>query len=397
MNLSTSFFTPRVKRLGIVLGSALILVTLIFATSKRHESDKSTTTESSQNTVDFTGVPPKELTLNRISADLERIHQQQLALHEEHRTEMTLLQQELQHELQREIKKMSHSEPVRDKRSVEDDSISPEPLPPDVLSWNQYNQPPAADYNEPDLYEAPIIPKPIRMIGASFNPADMKPTKPVDQPKLLRLPAGSLLSGQLITGLDVPTGQGARREPYPVLIRIKASAILPNRYRTNVRECFVLASGYGDLSSERAYLRSETLSCIFKHNNKEQVIERPLEGYLAGEDGKAGLRGRLVSKQGQVMAKAAMAGFLSGVSEAFDIKPVPVFSIAPNQNGQIQSPFQSGLNGSEALQSSLIKGSNKALEKLADFYLKLADQMVPVIEISAERKVDLILTRGLKP
>ena len=181
-----------------------------------------------------------------------------------------------------------------------------------------------------------------------------------------------------------------------MLIRIKASAILPNRYRTNVRECFVLASGYGDLSSERAYLRSETLSCIFKHNNKEQVIERPLEGYIAGEDGKAGLRGRLVSKQGQVMAKAAMAGFLSGVSEAFDIKPVPVFSVVPNQNGQIQSPFQSGLKGSEALQSSLIKGSNKALEKLADFYLKLADQMVPVIEISAERKVDLILTRGLK-
>ena len=255
----------------------------------------------------------------------------------------------------------------------------------------------SAPLQQPDYYDAPPQPpRPIRVLGATYPQAVALDSKPEDKPKLLRLPAGSLLSGQLITGLDVPTGQGARREPYPVLIRIKASAILPNHYRTNVRECFVLASGYGDLSSERAYLRSETLSCIFKHNNKEQVIERSLEGYIAGEDGKAGLRGRLVSKQGQVMAKAAMAGFLSGVSEAFDIKPVPVFSVVPNQNGQIQSPFQSGLKGSEALQSSLIKGSNKALEKLADFYLKLADQMVPVIEISAERKVDLILTRGLK-
>ena len=267
---------------------------------------------------------------------------------------------------------------------------------PDVLQWNQFSQPPT-NHNEPDYYDAPPQPpRPIRVLGAVYHSTASVDTKQEDKPKLLRLPAGSLLSGQLITGLDVPTGQGARREPYPVLIRIKASAILPNRYRTNVRECFVLASGYGDLSSERAYLRSETLSCIFKHNSKEQVIERLLEGYIAGEDGKAGLRGRLVSKQGQVMAKAAMAGFLSGVSEAFDIKPVPVFSVVPNQNGQIQSPFHSGLNGSEALQSSLIKGSNKALEKLADFYLKLADQMVPVIEISAERKVDLILTRGLK-
>ena len=387
MDTFSQYLTPRVKRYGIILGSALVLVVLIFATSKRHEPTENKKTEANKNSVDFTGVPPKELTLNRISADLERMHQQQQVLHAQHQKEMEQLQQEL--------RKLNQSEPVQHPVSVVENN-QPEPLP-DVLHWNQYNQPPPISYNEPDYYETlPQPPRPIRMLGATFPPASTPDNKTEEHPKLLRLTAGSILSGQLITGLDVPTGQGARREPYPVLIRIKASAILPNRYRTNIRECFVLASGYGDLSSERAYLRSETLSCIFKQKNKEQVIERPLEGYIAGEDGKAGLRGRLVSKQGQIMAKAAMAGFLSGVSEAFDIKPVPVFSVVPNQNGQIQSPFQSGLRGSEALQSSLIKGSNKALEKLADFYLKLADQMVPVIEISAERKVDLILTRGLK-
>lgn len=388
MNTLNHYLTPRVKRYAIVLGTAIILVALIFATSKRPDSGITKTPEQNTSSVDFTGVPPKELTLNRISADLDRIHQQQKALHEEHQQEME--------RLQLEIRQLNQSESTVQRTLSVPEPSAPEPVP-DVLQWNQFSQSPATHYNEPDYYDAaPQPPRPIRVLGATYPQAVALNSKPEDKPKLLRLPAGSLLSGQLITGLDVPTGQGARREPYPVLIRIKASAILPNRYRTNVRECFVLASGYGDLSSERAYLRSETLSCIFKHNHKEQVIERPLEGYIAGEDGKAGLRGRLVSKQGQVMAKAAMAGFLSGVSEAFDIKPVPVFSVVPNQNGQIQSPFQSGLNGSEALQSSLIKGSNKALEKLADFYLKLADQMVPVIEISAERKVDLILTRGLK-
>ena len=388
MNTLNHYLTPRVKRYGIVLGTALILVALIFMTSKRQDANTPKPSDQTTSSVDFTGVPPKELTLNRISADLDRIHQQQKALHEEHQQEMERLEQE--------IHQLNQNEPPGQNRIPVPELSEPEPVP-DVLQWNQYSQPPTTNYNEPNYYDAPPQPpRPIRVLGAAYPSAITMEAKPENKPKLLRLPAGSLFSGQLITGLDVPTGQGARREPYPVLIRIKASAILPNRYRTNVRECFVLASGYGDLSSERAYLRSETLSCIFKHNSKEQVIERPLEGYIAGEDGKAGLRGRLVSKQGQVMAKAAMAGFLSGISEAFDIKPVPVFSVVPNQNGQIQSPFQSGLNGSEALQSSLIKGSNKALEKLADFYLKLADQMVPVIEISAERKVDLILTRGLK-
>ena len=387
MNALNHYLTPRIKRFGIVLGTALILVALIFMTSKRQDASTPKPSEQTTSSVDFTGVPPKELTLNRISADLERIHQQQKTLHEEHQQEMERLEQE--------IHQLNQSELSNQNRISAPELSEPEPVP-DVLQWNQYSQPPA-NHNDPDYYDAPPQPpRPIRVLGAVYHSTATVDPKREDKPKLLRLSAGSLLSGQLITGLDVPTGQGARREPYPVLIRIKASAILPNRYRTNVRQCFVLASGYGDLSSERAYLRSETLSCIFKHNNKELVIERPLEGYIAGEDGKAGLRGRLVSKQGQVMAKAAMAGFLSGVSEAFDIKPVPVFSVVPNQSGQIQSPFQSGLNGSEVLQSSLIKGSNKALEKLADFYLKLADQMVPVIEISAERKVDLILTRGLK-
>ncbi|WP_448216883.1 TraB/VirB10 family protein [Endozoicomonas sp. 2B-B] len=385
MNTINHYLTPRIKRYGIVLGTAVVLVTLIFTTSKRQDSDITKTPEQTTSSVDFTGVPPKELTLNRISGDLERIHQQQKALHEAYQQEMERLQQEISQLKKPDQPTLSVPEP---------------PLPesvPDVLQWNHYSQSPTTQYNETDYYDTPPQPpRPIRVLGTTNPQAVTLNSKPEDKPKLLRLPAGSLLSGQLITGLDVPTGQGARREPYPVLIRIKASAILPNRYRTNVRECFVLASGYGDLSSERAYLRSETLSCILKYNDKEEVIERPLEGYIAGEDGKAGLRGRLVSKQGQVMAKAAMAGFLSGISEAFDTKPVPVLSVIPNQNGQIQSPFQSGLKGSQALQSSLIKGSNKALEKLADFYLQLADQMVPVIEISAERKVDLILTRGLK-
>ncbi len=394
MNISGQSLTPRLKRYGILSGSAVLLVSLVFITSKRPSTDNTGGVQPDQSVVDFTGVPPKELTLNRISAELEQLHQQQQVLQGQHQKEIEQLQQE--------ILQLSRSKAIdADNRKTSDHILETEPLPPDVLGWNHFNQP-AIHQTISEYDETPPQPlKPIRLLGTAFTPTT--PKAPADNtPELLRLPAGSLLSGQLITGLDVPTGQGARREPYPVLIRINAAAILPNRYRTQVRDCFVLASGYGDLSSERAYLRSETLSCIFKlpsqEQGKEQVIEKPLEGYLAGEDGKAGLRGRLVSKQGQVMAKAAMAGFLGGVSEAFDIKPVPVFSMVPqNLDGAIQSPFQTRLKGKEALQSSLVKGSNKALEKLADFYLKLADQMVPVIEISAERPVDLILTRGLKP
>ena len=41
----------------------------------------------------------------------------------------------------------------------------------------------------------------------------------------LYLPAGSIISGTLITGLDAPTHESARREPFPALLRIQKEAI----------------------------------------------------------------------------------------------------------------------------------------------------------------------------
>ena len=137
MNDLSHIITPRFKRYGIVLGSALVLVVLIFATSKRHEPTENQKTESNKNSVDFTGVPPKELTLNRISADLERMHQQQQVLHAQHQKEMDSLKERVQQEL----RQLNQSEPVPAPTSTIAPA-EPEPIP-DVLHWNQYQQPPS--------------------------------------------------------------------------------------------------------------------------------------------------------------------------------------------------------------------------------------------------------------
>ena len=40
----------------------------------------------------------------------------------------------------------------------------------------------------------------------------------------------------------------------------------------------------------------------------------------------------------------------------------------------------------------MFQGVSNAAEKLADFYLKMADQIAPVIEISAGREVNVVVT-----
>ena len=127
-------------------------------------------------------------------------------------------------------------------------------------------------------------------------------------------PSGAFTRAVLLGGLDAPTGGQAQRNPQPVLLRLVDNAILPNQFRARVKECFVVGAGYGDVSSERAYIRTESLSCVTRDGT---AIDVPIKGYVAGEDGKAGMRGRLVSKQGQILANALLAGVASGIGHAF--------------------------------------------------------------------------------
>ncbi|WP_288985764.1 TraB/VirB10 family protein, partial [uncultured Pseudoalteromonas sp.] len=203
----------------------------------------------------------------------------------------------------------------------------------------------------------------------------------------LYIPAGSIFTGVLINGMDAPTAQGARQDPFPATLRISKEAILPNRFRADVRECFLIVSGHGDLSSERAYLRGETLSCI-KDNG--EVIETGFNSYAVGEDGKAGVRGRLVSKQGQIIAKSLMAGFLSGAAEAFDVNAVPTLNLS--NTGKTQ--YQQNDFSNTFVQGAAAKGASSALDRVAQFYVQMAEGIFPVIEIDAGRQVDIIVTKG---
>ncbi len=203
----------------------------------------------------------------------------------------------------------------------------------------------------------------------------------------LFLPAGSLLSGVLINGLDAPTGQSARQQPTPALVRLKDLAILPNRFRADVRECFIILGGFGDLAAERAYLRAETLTCVRTDGG---VIEVPLDAYAVGEDGKVGIRGRLVSKQGTMIARALQAGFLTSFSKLFT--QIPVTAI-PTGAAASTMQFQSMFSG-QAAGAGAVSGMGGALEKLAEYYMNMAEQTFPILEVDAGRGIELVVNKG---
>lgn len=193
---------------------------------------------------------------------------------------------------------------------------------------------------------------------------------------------GSFARARLLNGVEAPTGGQANGNPVPMLLEIKDPAFLPNRYRSDVKRCMVTANATGDLSSERVLVRLDRLSCI---TESKGAIDVKLTGYVTGEDGKTGLKARVVTRSGQAIANALLVGTLSGLGEAVSLAAQDsTTNFAGTVTHSVNNPWRAGLG----------EGMQDALDRVADYYLKLADKIFPVLEVDAGRDVDIIITQS---
>lgn len=208
----------------------------------------------------------------------------------------------------------------------------------------------------------------------------------INNKPLNMISSGTIIKATLVNGMDAPTMSQAKDNPLIAHMIITDLGILPNEYRYDVKKCFVLGEGYGDLSSERVYIRANNISCI---TDEGKHIDLPLKGYIAGEDGKIGMQGEVVYKQGAILARTLVAGFISGVAEGFE-------SVGENiqiTDAGVLRADEGKISTDKLAKKGAYKGVSKGADRLVDFYLKLADQVFPVIEIQAGRKVDIVVTK----
>lgn len=229
-----------------------------------------------------------------------------------------------------------------------------------------YNESNGQVNRDPSRGNEKLEPLKINSISTSNNSKD------------IHLPATSVFKAQLLTGLDAPTSDGAKSDPFPILLKLTNVDFLPNRFRTDLNECFVLASSYGDLSSERAYMRTQTISCITKTGF---IAEGEVKGYINGPDGKAGVAGRLVSREGQLIAKSLAVGFMQGAINAL------------TKQSNVVVTDQSKV--ADILKQGSIGGASKTIDRIANYYLAVANKTFPLVEVNAGQPIDIILTSPL--
>ena len=225
-----------------------------------------------------------------------------------------------------------------------------------------------------------------KTMTVSFKLEDLdhqKPKKSVDH----YVPAGTFVKARLTSGVVASTAVGASASPQPLHMEMTHFGNMPRGFKTDVKRCFLIGSAYGDLASERVFMRLETLSCIERKTG--EIMELKVDGYVSGEDGANGMRGIIVDKSGPAMRNAFVGGFLSGVGGFLSDAGKGTSTISP-----MGITTQEALKASDMLKGGAGKGVGNAMEKMADFYIKRAEQLQPVIEIEPGRSVDVVFKAG---
>ncbi|WP_018234308.1 TraB/VirB10 family protein [Thioalkalivibrio thiocyanodenitrificans] len=199
------------------------------------------------------------------------------------------------------------------------------------------------------------------------------------------LPPGSHAQVVLLNGLDAGSSDYTRTNPEPVLMRVQTNATLPGEARYSVKSCMVLGSAYGDLSSERVYVRLSRLSCVDKDNHL--VLSSEVKGYVVDSDGSLGIRGVVDHKDGALLGRSLVAGFFSGLGSAFG-------STSNSLTGSLIGTGQS-VSGGDIAQRAGFGGAETAMNNLAQHYVDNLKNIFPVISVPNGRKATVVITDGV--
>lgn len=226
------------------------------------------------------------------------------------------------------------------------------------------------------------------IIEASLQSAVIEDEMDITSPKdsKLYIPETGYITGTLLGGIAVSTSVGSSSEPVPVVIRITGRGNLPKNFKVDLSTCRILGSSYGDLSSERAVIRVETMIC--ENKKSEEIITTKIAGLAYGDDGMNGIKGRVVDMSTKHIKNAAIGGMLSGF--AGTMKSEGQFTLSSIGAVNTKDP---GV-GSK-LRDNTLTGMGNAAEKIADYYIRQAENMSPVLLIPGGARVDIVFTKGI--
>jgi len=196
------------------------------------------------------------------------------------------------------------------------------------------------------------------------------------------IPTGTFSDAITIEGADANASVRGENNLVPMQFKLKGQAHLPgNQKLGRLDNCFVTAAAYGDISSERAIVQLQRLSCIIDGKHIDQAVKGHVAFY-----GKNGIKGVPVMRNGKILGLAFTAGALGGLGNSV------------SQVGQtaVGVGATASVSGGDVARGAIGGGVSKAADKLADYYIERAEQYHPIIPIGAANRVEVVFIEGFK-
>lgn len=203
----------------------------------------------------------------------------------------------------------------------------------------------------------------------------------------------TLLKGTLLNGMYAPTLSKGKSNPHPAFIRIDDLSILPNDFRRDIEGCEFMAEAYGELSDSRVHMRLTKLACTAHDGTK--YFDGNVQGVVFGEDGTLGVPGEAQANFNKILATSTFMEFFAGFGSA--MKYMTSTTVISNEG--VAQEYVEGSDWDKAGKMTVAgigEGINKGFTKISDYYMKVLDDMAPVIHINGGRNVEMKLTGGVE-
>jgi conjugal transfer pilus assembly protein TraB len=203
------------------------------------------------------------------------------------------------------------------------------------------------------------------------------------------LPAASFAPAKVIEGVDASVGIDSQSDPRPIKFIVTGPAISSYHkgvaQTTDITGCIVYGAARGDLSSEKVYARLIKMTCAPEPGKSVTML---VQGHTAGQ-GKAGIRGPIVSREGDLVTKSFLAGVAGGLGKGASQYFTTPGSIMGSQI-TTQKPSSSDILG-----KGLGEGFSEAGSNISEYFIKRAEQYQPVVTISGGIDVELNFDEGV--
>lgn len=193
------------------------------------------------------------------------------------------------------------------------------------------------------------------------------------------IPAGSFGEATLLTGVFAPT----TGEALPVLLRLDAALVGPQKTRIPIRGAFLVGKAQGEANSRRAVVQLDTLSAVRPDG---RPAEARVNGWVVDDDGIQGLRGVYVWRADEVIALSTLTGGLAGGADAMSQKETTV-QVTP----------LGGVNGAvtgDPLRFAAYRSASSALGRLSEMMSARLNEIVPAIYVANARQVTVAFISG---